>query len=108
MTGTGSTPTKPVPTPQLGSKPKEPNASDKLQNFKTQFANFMSRWISSKNVFVAPARKAETLPKWADLLKNELFVVFEEGESFSTRERTFPAEQRLEIGLLCFPKLEKN
>ena len=108
MTGTGSTPTKPVPTPQRGSKPKEPNASDKLQNFKTQFANFMSRWISSKNVFVAPARKAETLPKWADLLKNELFVVFEEGESFSTRERTFPAEQRLEIGLLCFPKLEKN
>ena len=85
MTGTGSTPTKPVPTPRRGSKPKEPNASDKLQNFKTQFANFMSRWISSENVFVAPARKAETLPKWADLLKNELFVVFEEGESFSTR-----------------------
>ena len=68
----------------------------------------MSRWITSENVFVAPARKAETLPKWADLLKNELFVVFEEGESFSPRERTFPAEQRLEIGLLCFPKLEKN
>ena len=36
-------------------------------------------------MFVAPTRKGETLPKWADLLKNELFVVVEEGESFSTR-----------------------
>ena len=45
----------------------------------------MSGWISSENVFVAPTRKGETLPKWADLLKNELFVVLEEGESFSTR-----------------------
>ena len=38
-----------------------------------------------ENVLVAPTRKGETLPKWADLLKNELFVVLEEGESFSTR-----------------------
>ena len=53
--------------------------------FKTQFGNFTSGWISSENVFVAPTRKGETLPKWADLLKNELFVVLEEGESFSTR-----------------------
>ena len=45
----------------------------------------MSRWIGSKNVFVAPTRKGETLPKLADLLKNELFVFIEEGESFSTR-----------------------
>ena len=45
----------------------------------------MSGWISSENVFVAPTRKGETLPKLADLLKNELFVVLEEGESFSTR-----------------------
>ena len=44
----------------------------------------MSGWISSENVFVAPTRKGETLPKLADLLKNELFVVLEEGESFST------------------------
>ena len=53
--------------------------------FKTQFGNFTSGWIRSENVFVVPTRKGETLPKWADLLKNELFVVLEEGESFSTR-----------------------
>ena len=53
--------------------------------FKTQFGNFTSGWISSENVFVAPTRKGKTLPKWADLLKNELFVGLEEGESFSTR-----------------------
>ena len=52
--------------------------------FKTQFGNFTNGWISSENAFVAPTRKGETL-KWADLLKNELFVVLEEGESFSTR-----------------------
>ena len=85
MSGSGSTPTKPVPAPRRESKLKEPSASDKLQNFKTQFGNFMSGWISSENVFVAPTRKGETLPKLADLLKNELFVVLEEGESFSTR-----------------------
>ena len=45
----------------------------------------MSGWISSENVFVAPTRKGDTLPKLADLLKTELFVVLEEGESFSTR-----------------------
>ena len=85
MSGSGSTPTKPVPAPRRGSKPKETSASDELYNLKTQFGNFMSGWISSENVFVAPTRKGETLPKWADLLKNELFVVLEEGESFSTR-----------------------
>ena len=85
MSGSGSTPTKPVPAPQRGSRPKEPSASDKLQSLKTQLGNFMSEWISSKNVFVAPTGKGETLPKLADLLKNELFVVLEEGESFSTR-----------------------
>ena len=53
--------------------------------FKTQFGNFTSGWISLENVSVAPTRKEEMLPKWADLLKNELFVVLEEGESFSTR-----------------------
>ena len=35
-------------------------------------------------MFFAPTRTGETLPKLADLLKNELFVVVEEGESFST------------------------
>ena len=53
--------------------------------FKTQFGNFTSGWISSENVLDAPTRKRETLPKWADLLKNELFVILEEEESFSTR-----------------------
>ena len=75
--------------------------------FKTQFGNFISGWISSENVFVAPTRKGETLPKLADLLKNELLVVLEEGESFSTRVCTL-AEQRLKTGLRCFPKLGKN
>ena len=67
--------------------------------FKTHFGNFTNGWISSENAFVAPTRKGETLPKWADLLKNELFVVLEEGESFSTRAFLFAlrAEQRLEI-----------
>ena len=67
----------------------------------------MSGWISRENVFVAPTRKGETLPKLADLLKNELFIVLEEGESFSTRVSS-PEERRLETGLRCFPKLEKN
>ena len=53
--------------------------------FKTQFGNFMSGLISWENVFVAATRKGETLPKLAELLKNELFVVLEEGESFFTR-----------------------
>ena len=64
--------------------------------FKTQFGNFTSGWISSENVFVAPTRKGKTLPKWADLLKNEHFVVLEEGESFSSRVCSRGAEQRLE------------
>ncbi|CAH3196104.1 unnamed protein product, partial [Porites evermanni] len=50
------------------------------------FGNFTNGWISSENVFVAPTRKGETLPKWADLLKNELFVqIILEKESFSRR-----------------------
>ena len=50
--------------------------------FKTGFGNFTSGLISSENVFVARTRKEETLPKWADQLKNELFVVLEQGEFF--------------------------
>ena len=75
-----------------------------LLNFKTQFDTFKSEWINSENVFVAPTRKGETL---ADLLKNQLFVVLEEGESFSTRVCS-PCGTRLETALRCFPKLEKN
>ena len=70
MSGSGRTPTKPVPAPRRGGKPKEPSASDKLQNLKTQFGNFKSGWISSENVFVGPTRKGEAKPKLADLLKN--------------------------------------
>ena len=36
MSGSSSTPIKPVPAPQRGSKPKQPSASDKLSNFKTE------------------------------------------------------------------------
>ena len=63
--------------------------------FKTQFGNFTSGWISSENVFVAPTRKGETLPKWADLLKNELFVVLEGGSRIFLH-KSLPSVQRLE------------
>ena len=78
MSESGSTTTKPVP--EGFGQIVECGCC-----FKTQFGNFTNGWISSENAFVAPTRKGETLPKWADLLKNELFVVLEEGESFSTR-----------------------
>ena len=104
MSGSGRTPTKPVPAPRRGSKPKESSASDKLQNFKTQFGNFKSGQISSENVFVGPTRKGKTLPKLADLLKSELFVVLEEGESFSARVCA-PCRTNLETALGCFRKL---
>ena len=42
----------------------------------------MSGWISSENVFVAPTKKGEMLPKLADLLKNELFALFSQYEIF--------------------------
>ena len=68
--------------------------------FKTQFGNFKSGWIKAEDVFVAPTRK-----RWNG--KNEIFVVLDEGETFST---TFSrrAEQRLETVPQCFRKLEKN
>jgi len=47
--------------------------------FKTQFGNFTSGWISSENVLVAPTRKGETLPKWADLLNKSLLSVRNKG-----------------------------
>ena len=64
MSGSGSTQTKPVPAPRRGSEPKDPSASDKLQNFKTQFGNFMSGWVSSENEFVAPTRKEKRYQSW--------------------------------------------
>ena len=68
--------------------------------FKTQFGNFKSGWIKAEEVFVAPTRK-----RWNR--KNEIFVVLDEGETFST---TFSrrAEQRLETVPPRFRKLEKN
>ena len=109
MRGRGSnTPTKPVLLLEGGVSRKSLALRINCR-FKTQFGNFISGWISSENVFVAPTRKGETLPKLADLLKNELFVVLEEGESFSTTRVCSPCETiRLETGLRCFPKLEKN
>ena len=62
--------------------------------FKRQFGNFTSGWIISENVFVAPTRKGETLPKWADLLKN--FSLSSRKEKLSPQEFALRAEQRLE------------
>ena len=91
LSGSGSTPTKPVAS-RRGRKPKEPSAPDNCRMcgfcFKTQFGNFKSGWISSENMFVAPTRKGETLRKLADLPKIELFDVVEEGEPFSSRVRS--------------------
>ena len=39
MSESGSTTTKPVPAPRRGRKPKEPSASDKLQNVRLLFQN---------------------------------------------------------------------
>ena len=81
MSGSGSMQTKPVPAPWRGIKLKELSASDNCRMcgccFKTQF-NFKS---GSENMFVAPTRKGETLPKLANLLKNKLFIFVDEGES---------------------------
>ena len=108
MSGRGnSTPTKPMPAPRRGSKPKEPSASVEIVEFQNTVRQFYEWMDTLGNVFVAPTRKEETLPKLANLLKNELFVVLEEEESFSTRVCS-PAEQRLETGLRCFLKLEKS
>ena len=52
--------------------------------FKTHFNNFKNGRISSENMFVAPTKKGETLPKLAGLLTNELSVALDEGESSST------------------------
>ena len=96
--------TKPVPAPRKGRKLKKPSTSDNCRMrgccFKTQFGSFKSGWIKAEDVFVAPTRK-----RWNR--KNEIFVVLDEGETFST---TFSrrAEQRLETVRSCFRKLEKN
>ena len=93
MDGSGSTPTKPVSASRTGRK-AEPSASDNCKMcsccFKTQFGNFKTGWISSENMFVARLvlEKGETLSKLADPLINELFVVLDEGESFSTKVET--------------------
>ena len=110
MSGRGSTPTKPVAS-RRGREPKETSASDNCRMcgccFKTRFGNFKSGWISSENMFVAPTTKGEKLRKLADLLKTELFVVVEEGES-SSQEFALCAGQRSETVLRCFRKSEKN
>ena len=52
--------------------------------FQNKVQQFKNGWISSENMFVAPTKKGETLPKLAGLLTNELFVALDEGESSST------------------------
>ena len=84
MSGSGSTPTNPVPAPRRGSKLKEPSASDKLYNFKTQFGNFTNGWISSENGCCA-YQKRINVTKVGRPTEKRTFVVLEEGESFSTR-----------------------
>ena len=90
MSGSGSKTGKSVPAPleeEESRKSRALRVNCRMCGccFKTPFGSFTSGWISSENGFVAPTRKGETLPKWANLLKNELFFVVEEGESFCTR-----------------------
>ena len=56
MSESGSTPTKPVPAPRRGSKPKEPRASNKLKNFKTQFGIGIWFKIGAEGSFGVAAR----------------------------------------------------
>ena len=39
MSGSGNTPTNPVPAPRRRRKPKEPSASDNLQHVRLLFQN---------------------------------------------------------------------
>ena len=112
MRGSGSTPTKPVPTPRGGRK-----SSRALQIiveceagwcFKTQFGNFKGKWVSAENMFVVPTKKGETLPKLADLPINDLFAVLDEGEPFSTRVFSPCGAKDIEPAMRCFRKSEKN
>ena len=112
MRGSGSTPTKSVPAPRGGRKP-----SRALQIiveceagwcFKTQIGNLKSKWVNSENMFVVPTKKGETLPKLARLLLNELFVVLDEGEPFSTRVFSPCGTKDMETAMRCFRKSEKN
>ena len=107
MIESGSMLTKPVPGPERGRKLKEPSASDNFRMrafcFKTKIWQFKSGWISSENMFVAPTRKGETLPKLANLLKNEL-LLFSMKENLSPEEFACHVEQRFETALQCFCK----
>ena len=76
MSGRGTTPTKPVAS-RRGREPKETSASDNCRMCGCCFKK-------KKNVCCAH-QKRRKVRKLADLLKTELFVVIEEGESFSSR-----------------------
>ena len=56
MSESGSTPTKPVPAPRRGRKPKEPRASNKLKNFKAQFGIEIWFKIGAEGSFGVAAR----------------------------------------------------
>ena len=104
MSGGGNTPTKPVPAPRRGRKPKEPSASDKLQNVRLLLQNTVRQfyeWMDKlgKRVCCAYQKRKNVTKVGPDLLKNEHFVVLEEGESFSSRVCSRGAEQRLETAL---------
>ena len=82
-----TTPTKPAS--QRGRKPKEATASDNCRLcgccFKRQYGNLKLGWISSKNTFSKPERNSKTLRMLAEIIKVDLSLPLEEGNSLSVR-----------------------
>ena len=107
MSGSGSRPTKPVPAPRRGSKLKEPSASDKLKNLKTQFGHFMGGRISSENVCCA-YQERRNVTKVGRPTEKRTFRCPRWRRIFLHKSFALRAEQRLETALRWFPKLEKN
>lgn len=83
-----TTPKKPAS--RRGRKSKEaPTTADYCRLcgccFKTQYGNFKTGWISSENLFVEPRRNGKTLPMLAKVIRVDLSLELEEGNSLSTR-----------------------
>ena len=74
MSESGSTTTKPVPAPRRGSKPKEPRASNKLKNFKTQFGIGIWFKIGAEGSFGVAARRKGRFLCPTNSLIYEMFV----------------------------------
>ena len=105
MSGSGSTPTNPVPAPRRGSKLKEPSASDKLYNFKTQFGNFMSlyEWMDKLGKWLLRLpEKDKRYQSWPTYWKTN-FRCPRGRRIFHHKSFALRAEQRLETALRCFP-----